>query len=61
MKKSLFLLLCGGFLFAQNSELFSNNWYISKIITGGQTVITPMMDIPLSQSEFMTYTTPSVG
>lgn len=58
MKKALFLLFCGGFLFAQNSELFSNDWYISKIVTGGQTVITPMMDLTLSKSDFVTYTTP---
>lgn len=61
MKKTFFLLFAGGFLFAQNSELFTNNWYISKIVTAGQTVTTPAMSITLSQSEFTTYPSPGSG
>lgn len=53
MRKISLLLFAGGLLSAQNTELFSNNWYISKIITNGQTTTTPAMDIPLSKSDFI--------
>lgn len=45
MKKILFLL-AGGLLTAQQtSELLSNNWYISKMMTSsGQTTNTPLID-----------------
>ncbi|WP_343643089.1 T9SS type A sorting domain-containing protein [Chryseobacterium sp.] len=45
MKKILFLL-AGGLLTAQQtSELLSNNWYISKMVTSsGQTTNTPVID-----------------
>ncbi|WP_433629271.1 T9SS type A sorting domain-containing protein [Chryseobacterium cucumeris] len=45
MKKILFLL-AGGLLTAQQtSELISNNWYISKMVTSsGQTTNTPLID-----------------
>ncbi|WP_415327101.1 T9SS type A sorting domain-containing protein [Chryseobacterium sp. MMS23-Vi53] len=56
MKKTLFLLLTSSLLCAQNSELFTNDWYLSKIETNGQTVATPTMDIALSKSNFVTVT-----
>ncbi|WBV60787.1 T9SS type A sorting domain-containing protein [Chryseobacterium camelliae] len=52
MKKTLFLLLCSVFLSAQNSELFTNDWYISQIVTNGQTVTTPSMAYAVSPSLF---------
>lgn len=54
MKKTLFLLLTSSLLWAQSSELFTNDWYLSKIETNGQTVTTPMMDIALTKSNFAT-------
>lgn len=53
MKKTLFLLFCSVFSSAQNSELFTNNWYISQIVTNGQTVTTPSMANALSPSTFI--------
>lgn len=53
MKKAIFLLLTSGLLAAQTSDLLSNNWYISKIVTStGQTTNTPFMDSSLSASTF---------
>lgn len=52
MKKALFLLLAGGMLSAQTSDLLSNNWYISKMETSaGQTTNTPLIDggVPISK------------
>lgn len=54
MRKILFFLFAGSILSAQSTELFSNNWYISKIVSNGQTTPTPVMDIPLSKSDFIT-------
>lgn len=54
MKKILLFLFTGSILSAQSPELFSNNWYVSKIISNGQTSTTPVMDIPLSKSDFIT-------
>lgn len=43
--KKLLLLLAGGLLSAQISELTGNNWYISKMVTSsGQTTNTPLID-----------------
>jgi hypothetical protein len=54
MKKTLFLLtFLSNFIFAQNAELFSNNWYISQITTNGQTVTTPLMAYNISASTFV--------
>lgn len=53
MKKTLLLLFCSIFLSAQNSELFTNDWYISQIVTNGQTVTTPSMANALSPSAFI--------
>ncbi|WP_343662167.1 T9SS type A sorting domain-containing protein [Chryseobacterium mucoviscidosis] len=53
MKKTLLLLCCGGLLLAQNtSQLFNTNWYISQMIIGGQTTVTPTMDQSLQPSTF---------
>lgn len=53
MKKALFLLLTSGLLAAQTSELLSNNWYISKMVTStGQTTNTPFMDNSIPASTF---------
>jgi len=53
MRNILLFLFAGSMLSAQSPELFSNNWYISKIINNGQTSTTPTMDIPLSKSDFI--------
>lgn len=43
MKKTLlFLTFLSNFISAQNAELFSNNWYISQIVTNGQTTTAPL-------------------
>ncbi|MFP3590588.1 T9SS type A sorting domain-containing protein [Chryseobacterium sp. SIMBA_038] len=53
MKKTLFLLLTSGLLAAQTSELLSNNWYISKMVTStGQTTNTPFIDYGVPASTF---------
>lgn len=53
MKKALLLLFTSGLLLAQNtSELFNTNWYISQMIIGGQTIVTPTMDQSLQPSTF---------
>lgn len=54
MRNILLFLFAGSMLSAQSTELFSNNWYISKIVNNGQTSTTPTMDIPLSKSDFIT-------
>lgn len=51
--KLFFLTLCANLFFAQNAELFSNNWYIAKIVTNGQTETTPIMDNSLIASTFV--------
>ncbi|MFC3157485.1 Por secretion system C-terminal sorting domain-containing protein [Chryseobacterium arachidis] len=54
MKKTLLLLFTSSLLFAQNtSELFNTNWYISQMIIGGQTIVTPTMDQSLQPSTFI--------
>lgn len=46
-------MCCGGLLLAQNtSQLFNTNWYISQMIIGGQTIVTPTMDQSLNPSLF---------
>jgi hypothetical protein len=53
MKKALFLLLAGGLLSAQTSELLSNSWYISKMVnSSGQTTNTPLIDGGVLASTF---------
>ncbi|MBB4805348.1 hypothetical protein HNP38_000620 [Chryseobacterium defluvii] len=52
MKKVLFFLFVYSFLSAQNPELFSNSWYISKMVINGQTTTTPAMDAVLPPSSF---------
>lgn len=53
MKKTLFLLLTSGLLAAQTSDLLSNNWYISKMVTStGQTTNTPFIDSGVPASTF---------
>lgn len=52
MKKILFLLFTGGILWAQSPELFSNNWYISKMVINNQTTISPLMQVPAGASVF---------
>lgn len=43
MKKTLlFLTFLSNFISAQNAELFSNSWYISQIVTNGQTTTAPL-------------------
>lgn len=53
MKKTLFFLLFGGFLFAQNSELLNNDWYISQMIINNQTTTSPVMQVPTGTSKFI--------
>ncbi|HCA06007.1 T9SS type A sorting domain-containing protein [Chryseobacterium sp.] len=55
MRKALLLLFVNGLLMAQNPELFTSDWYISKIVTNGQTTTTPKMDFPLYLSKFRTF------
>jgi hypothetical protein len=53
MKKALLLLFIGGLLNAQISDLLSNNWYISKMVTStGVTTNTPVMDMSVPASTF---------
>ena len=60
MRKALLFLLTGGLLTAQSTELFNNNWYISKIVKNGQTITTPAMDLSLSASNFKTFGTSEI-
>lgn len=39
-------------LSAQSPELFSNNWYISKMVIGGQTTTSPPMQVVIGTSAF---------
>ncbi len=39
-------------LSAQSPELFSNNWYISKMVIGGQTTTSPIMQVSIGSSAF---------
>lgn len=59
MKKILLFTLFSCFAFAQNPELFSNNWYISQIVMNGQTTVTPVMNINLEKSLFYQSGTPN--
>ncbi len=52
VKKFLFLLFSGGILSAQSPELFSNSWYISKMVVSGQTLTTPPMQSAIGTSAF---------
>jgi len=53
MKKALFLLLASDLFAAQTSDLLSNNWYITKMVTSaGQTTNTPFMDNSVPASTF---------
>ena len=52
MKKLLFILFSGGILSAQSPELFSNSWYISKMVIGGQTTTSPTMQVSVGTSAF---------
>ncbi|AZA59973.1 T9SS type A sorting domain-containing protein [Chryseobacterium indoltheticum] len=58
MKKILLFTLFSCFAFAQNPELFSNNWYISQIVMNGQTTTTPTIANSVGSSKF-TQSTPS--
>lgn len=60
MRKYLLFLFANSLLFAQNQELFSSSWTISKMVTNGQTATTPVMDVPLSASFFRTVGTSAV-
>jgi hypothetical protein len=53
MKKTLFFLLFGGFFFAQNAELFNNDWYISQMTINTQTTISPVMEVSIGASKFV--------
>ncbi|MFY1046178.1 T9SS type A sorting domain-containing protein [Chryseobacterium sp. GP-SGM7] len=54
MKKTLFFLtFVNNFIFAQNADLFNNNWYISQIILNGQTTASPVMSQGLPNSTFI--------
>lgn len=52
MKTKLFFILISSFLFGQNPELFSNNWYISQIQMNGQSTNSPAMNISIPASTF---------
>ncbi|MDR2235751.1 MAG: T9SS type A sorting domain-containing protein [Chryseobacterium sp.] len=60
MRKYLLFLFANSLLFAQNQELFSNSWYISKMVINGQTIITPVMDLPPAASTFRTVGTSDI-
>lgn len=60
MKKTLLLLLAGSLLSAQNTALFNNSWYISKMVINGQTIITPVMDLPPTATTFRTVGTSGI-
>ncbi|WP_326983645.1 T9SS type A sorting domain-containing protein [Chryseobacterium sp. MYb264] len=54
MKKALFLLLAGGLLSAQTSELISYDWYMTKMVTNsGQTTDVPTKDGGIQASNFV--------
>ncbi|WP_267403173.1 MULTISPECIES: T9SS type A sorting domain-containing protein [unclassified Chryseobacterium] len=54
MKKALLLLLTGGLLSAQTSDLLSYNWYMTKMVTNsGQTTNAPAKDGPIPASTFV--------
>lgn len=53
MKTKLFFLLIGSSLFGQNAELFTHDWYISQIITNGQTTVSPTMSQSIPVSYFV--------
>lgn len=40
------------FIFAQNPDLFSNNWYISQIVINNQIITAPVMQLPIGESFF---------
>ncbi|WP_294294830.1 T9SS type A sorting domain-containing protein [uncultured Chryseobacterium sp.] len=52
MKKLLFFLFSGSIVSAQSPELFSNSWYISKMVINGQTTATPPMQVNIGTSVF---------
>lgn len=53
MKKALFLLLAGGLLSAQTSELLSYDWFMTKMVTNaGQTTMAPTKDGGIPASNF---------
>ncbi|MCX8532624.1 T9SS type A sorting domain-containing protein [Chryseobacterium luquanense] len=52
IKTILFLTLASNLIFAQNSDLFNNNWYISQIVTNNQTTISPTMQVSIGTSHF---------
>lgn len=45
-------MFSGGILSAQSPELFSNNWYISKMVISGQTTTSPPMQVTIGTSVF---------
>ncbi|MCX8524767.1 T9SS type A sorting domain-containing protein [Chryseobacterium formosus] len=54
MKKALlFLTIASNLAFAQNADLFNNNWYISQITLNGQTTTSPAMSQGLPNSAFI--------
>ena len=52
MKTKLFFLLITFSLFGQNAELLNNNWYVSQIVTNGQTTSAVPLPLPLGASKF---------
>lgn len=53
MKKTLlFLTFLSNFIFAQNPDLFNNNWYISQMVINNQTTISPIMQVSIGTSLF---------
>ncbi|KFF01244.1 hypothetical protein IX39_11710 [Chryseobacterium formosense] len=52
MKTKLFFLLITCSLFGQNAELLNNNWYVSQIVTNGQTTNAVSLPSPLGSSKF---------
>jgi len=53
MKKTLFFLtFWSNFIFAQNADLFNNNWYISQMVINNQTTVSPIMQVPTGISLF---------
>ncbi|MDF2550859.1 MAG: C-terminal target protein [Chryseobacterium sp.] len=53
MKKTLlFLTFLSNLIFAQTSDLFSNNWYISQIVINNQTTVSPAMQVSIGTSMF---------
>ncbi|RZJ46655.1 MAG: T9SS type A sorting domain-containing protein, partial [Flavobacterium sp.] len=54
MKKALlFLTFLSNLISAQNADLFNNSWYISQIVINNQTSVSPIMQVSIGASSFL--------